>query len=195
MRHAQRRNDTWAWRLLLAACVLALCAVRPLPAADGLAVSNATTRLEDGVWYLDADVDFQLNRTALDALASGLLLDIELEIRLERRRRIIWDAEFAELKQRYQLQFHALTERYILRNLNSGEQASYASLPAALAQLGQVRSLPLIDDALLDPDERYYVQVRAVVDIKRDGGPLALIRVFWNDWRIESDWIRWRLGR
>lgn len=195
MRHAQRWNDTWAWRLLLAACLLALCAVRPLPAADGLAVSNAATRLEDGVWYLDADVDFQLNRTALDALASGLLLDIELEIRLERRRRIIWDAEFAELKQRYQLQFHALTERYIVRNRNSGEQASYASLPAALAQLGQVRSLPLIDDALLAPDERYYVQVRAVVDIKRDGGPLALIRVFWNDWRVESDWIRWRLGR
>lgn len=195
MRHAQRRNDTWAWRLLLGACVLALCAVPPLPAADGLAVTNATTRLEGGVWYLDADVDFQLNRTALDALASGLLLDIELELRLERRRRIIWDAEFAELKQRYQLQFHALTERYIVRNLNSGEQASYASLPAALAQLGQVRGLPLIDDALLDPDERYYVQVRAVVDIKRDGGPLALIRVFWNDWRIESDWIRWRLGR
>lgn len=195
MQHAQGRNDTWAWRLLLAACALVLCVARPLPAADGLAVNNATTRLADGVWYLDADVDFQLNRTALDALASGLLLDIELHIRLERRRRIIWDAEFAELKQRYQLQYHALTERYIVRNLNSGEQASYASLPAALASLGEVRGLPLIDDALLDADARYYVEAQAVVDIRGAGGPLAVIRVFWNDWRLESDWIRWRLGR
>lgn len=195
MQHAQRRNDTWAWRLLLVAGALLLSFARPLPAADGLAVSDATTRLEEGVWYLDANVDYTLNRTALDALASGLLLDIELDIRLERRRRIIWDAEFAALKQRYQLQYHALTERYIVRNLNSGEQASYASLPAALAYLGEVRGLPLIDDALLEPGERYYVEAQAVVDIRGAGGPLAVIRVFWNDWRIESEWIRWRLGR
>lgn len=195
MQHAQRRNDTWAWRLLLVAGALLLSFARPLPAADGLAVSDATTRLEEGVWYLDANVDYTLNRTALDALASGLLLDIELDIRLERRRRIIWDAEFAALKQRYQLQYHALTERYIVRNLNSGEQASYASLPAALAYLGEVRGLPLIDDALLEPGERYYVEAQAVVDVRGAGGPLAVIRVFWNDWRIESEWIRWRLGR
>lgn len=195
MRHAQRRNDTWVWRLQLIACMLLLCVARPLPAADGLVVSNATTRLDNGVWYLDADIDYQLNRTALDALASGLLLDIELDIRLERRRRIIWDAEFAELKQRYQLQYHALTERYIVRNLNSGEQASYASLPTALGRLGQVRGLPLIDDALLERGERYYVEAQAVVDIRGAGGPLAVIRVFWNDWRLESDWVRWRLGR
>lgn len=195
MQHAQRRNDTWAWRLLLVAGALLLSFARPLPAADGLAVSDATTRLEEGVWYLDANVDYTLNRTALDALASGLVLDIELDIRLERRRRIIWDAEFAALKQRYQLQYHALTERYIVRNLNSGEQASYASLPAALAYLGEVRGLPLIDDALLEPGERYYVEAQAVVDIRGAGGPLAVIRVFWNDWRIESEWIRWRLGR
>ncbi|MGD9388599.1 MAG: DUF4390 domain-containing protein [Gammaproteobacteria bacterium] len=195
MQQARRGKDTWTWRLLLAACFLVLCQAHPLAADDGLVVTNATTRLDDGVWYLDADVDYQLNRTALDALASGLQLDVELVIRVEESRRIIWDAEFAELKQRYQLQYHALTERYILRNLNSGEQASYASLTAALARLGQVRGLPLIDDALLDADERYFVEVRAIVDIKGARGPLAVIRVFWNNWRVESDWVRWRLGR
>jgi hypothetical protein len=195
MRQARRARDTWAWRLLLAACCLVLFKAPPLAADDGLAVNNAATRLQDGVWYLDADVDYQLNRTALDALASGLQLDIELVIRLEESRRLIWDAEFAELKQRYQLRYHALTERYILRNLNSGEQTSYASLPAVLARLGQVRGLPLIDDALLDDDERYFVEVQASVDIKGAGGPLAVIRVFWNNWRVESDWVRWRLVR
>ena len=195
MRQARRSKDTWTWRLLLAACFLVLCQAHPLAADDGLVVTNATTRLDDGVWYLDADVDYQLNRTARDALASGLQVDIELVIRVEESRRIIWDAEFAELKQRYQLQYHALTERYILRNLNSGEQTSYSSLPAALARLGQVRGLPLIDDALLDADERYFVEVRAIVDIKGARGPLAVIRVFWNNWRVESDWVRWRLGR
>jgi hypothetical protein len=71
----------------------------PLAHADeGLVIVNAQARLEDGVWYLDADIDYQLSATALEALESGLPLDFELEIRLERRRRVIWDAEFAALR-------------------------------------------------------------------------------------------------
>lgn len=184
------------WRRIAAGvCALLLFAALPAHGEDGLVITDARTRLEEGVWYLDADIDYRLNATALEALESGLPLDIELDIRLERRRRVIWDAEFAALRQRYQLQFHALTERYITRNLNSGEQTSHASLGAALSALGQVRSLPLIDDALIEPKTKYFVEFRAAVDIKRKGGPLAIVRLFWNDWRTESDLLRWRLGR
>jgi hypothetical protein len=159
----------------------------------GIEIHGSTTRLQGGVWYLDADIRYRLNETALEALDSGLALDVELTIRLTQRRRIIWDPQFAELKQRYELQYHALTERYILRNLNSGEHTTYSSLPGALLALGTVRSLPIIDDALLSRGERYRVSMRAVVDIKQLGGPLAMIRFLWNDWRITGDWERWRL--
>jgi hypothetical protein len=162
-------------------------------AADGIELHNASTRLQGGIWYLDVDVGYGLNEAAREALENGLALDVELTIRLTQRRRIIWDPQFAELKQRYELQFHALTERYIVRNLNSGEQATYGTLAAALDELGKVRSLPIIDDALLNRGERYYVAVSAIVDIKDLGGPLALIRFLWNDWRMASEWVRWRL--
>ena len=196
MRHAEHRRDPSGWRrVALGVCALCLLLASLARAAEGLVIVDAQTRLEGGVWYLDADIEYQLSATALEALESGLLLDFELEIRLERRRRVIWDAEFAELRQRYQLQYHALTERYITRNLNSGEQSSHATLGAALAALGQVRGLPVIDDALIDPETKYFVEVRAAVEIKGKGGPLAVVRVFWNDWRTESDWLRWRLGR
>lgn len=196
MPHATRRNDSWAWQLVLGGLLLALsCVARAQPAEEGLVILDAQTRLEDGVWFLDADIRFQLNETALGALENGLPLDIELTIVLERSRRIIWDDEFAALKQRYQLQFHALTERYITRNLNSGEQASHRDLSAALAALGEVRGLPLIDDALLEDGSRYFVEMRVVLDIKGMGGPLGVVRLFWNDWRSASDWLRWRLAR
>lgn len=162
-------------------------------ADEGIEIRNAATRLEGGVWFLDADIDYRLNETAREALDSGLELDVELTIRLTQRRRFIWDAQFAELKQLYSLQYHALTGRYILRNLNSGEQATFGTLPATLNALGTLRGLPIIDDALLSRGERYYVSVRAVVDIEDFGGPLAIIRLLWNDWRITSDWARWRL--
>lgn len=163
--------------------------------AEPIQVLEASTQLEDGVWFLEADIEYRLNDSALEALENGLELDIELVIRLSERRRILWDPEFAELKQRYGLRYHALTERYILRNRNSGEQTAYAALEPALQALGDVRRLPVIDDALLSDKERYDVALRAVIDIKKLGGPLALFRLFWNDWRIAGDWVRWRLGR
>lgn len=188
-------KDPW-WRVGAAGlCAALLLHGAGAGAQEGIEVSNASTRLQAGIWFLDADISYGLNEAAREALDSGLVLDIELTISLTQRRRIIWDPQFAELKQRYELQYHALTERYIVRNLNSGEQATFGSLRAALDALGTVRSLPIIDDALLSRGERYFVAIRAVVDIKRLGGPLALIRFLWNDWRIAGDWVQWRLNR
>lgn len=196
MRRAEQRSDAPGWQLAAAALLVALW----LPAAgasadEGIEVHDAGTRLQGGIWYLDAEIEYRLSDAALEALDSGIVLDIELTIRLTQRRRIIWDPVFAELKQRYELQFHALTERYILRNLNSGEHSTFGTLPAALDALGAVRALPIIDDALLSRGSRHFVAIRAVVDIKKLGGPLALIRFLWNDWRIASDWVQWRLDR
>ena len=42
-----------------------------------------------------------------------------------------------------------LSQRYIVRNLNSGDQDSFATLYSALNSLGRVQGLPVIDDALL----------------------------------------------
>lgn len=194
------RAERWIgvpWRPLAAAglFIALLMQAGGVRAEEGIQVRNAETRLVGGVWFLDADINYGLNETALDALDSGLLLDIELTIRLTERRRMLWDPEFAALKQRYELQFHALTERYILRNLNSGEQATFGSLAAALGALGTVRSLPIIDDALLSAGERYDVAIRAAVDIKQLRGPLAVITFLWSDWRITGDWVQWRLKR
>lgn len=192
MQPAQRCSESVRRCLSVAGLLIALI-LPPAGAAESIELRNASTRLQGGIWYLDADVDYDLNEAALEALENGLALDVELTIRLTQRRRIIWDPQFAELKQRYELQFHALTERYIVRNLNSGEQVTYGTLAAALTELGSVRALPIIDDALLSRGDRYYVSVRAIVDIKDLGGPLALIRFLWNDWRMAGEWVRWRL--
>jgi hypothetical protein len=196
MQRAERWINQPGWRVAAAGLFVALCLQAGGARADeGIEIRSAATRLQAGVWFLDADIDYGLNETALEALDSGLLLDVELTIRLTQRRRLVWDPTFAELRQRYTLQYHALTERFILRNLNSGEQATFGSLAAALAALGTVRALPIIDDALLSRGERYDVSIRAVVDIKQLRGPLAVITFLWNDWRIASDWERWRLKR
>jgi len=161
--------------------------------AGRFAIRTVFTNIENGVIYLNADVDYELSEIAQEALASGVELTIELQIEVVRDRRLWLDRDVASLLQRSQLSYQPLSERFLVRNLNSGDQMSFAALPAALEHLGRVRDLPLIDDALLRPGKRYEIRMRAMLDTRDLAGPLRLISFFWGDWRLESEWYEWPL--
>ncbi len=189
---APRRRATATTALVL----LVLFAAAAAAAAGGFVqILKASTRLDEGVWYLDADIAWSPGDEAIEALDSGLTLDIRLTILVSERRRLLWDPEVAELEQRYDLRYHALTQRFIVTNLNSGEQSTFGSLQSALRTLGEIRDFPVIDDALLRNGEPYEVALAAELDMKELGGPLKIISFFWNDWRIASEWERWPLER
>ena len=116
-----------------------------------------------------------MSTEARDALHAGVPLVIRLDVEIFHPRRWWFDNEDAELLQSYQLEYHALSERYIVQNLNSGEQASFGSLFAALDMLGRVERLPLIDTAVLDDGRAYDVRLRAVAGQEQFPGPLRLL--------------------
>jgi len=189
---APRRRATATTALVL----LVLFAAAAAAAAGGFVqILKASTRLDEGVWYLDADIAWSPGDEAIEALDSGLTLDIRLTILVSERRRLLWDPEVAELEQRYDLRYHALTQRFIVTNLNSGEQSTFGSLQSALRTLGEIRDFPVIDDALLRNGESYEVALAAELDMEELGGPLKIISFFWNDWLIASEWERWPLER
>lgn len=156
-------------------------------------VREAMAELRDGVYYLNAVVAYRLSSDAMDALHAGVPLGIRLDVELIDPRRWWLDNETAALRQSYQLEYHALSERYIVLNVNSGDQASFGSLLAALAHLGRVERLPLIDRAVLDENRGYDVRVRAVLDQEQFPGPLRLLAFWRRDWSIASEWYRWPL--
>jgi len=178
-------------------CVL-LLAIAPLTAAHSkgqpFEIRSAESRLFQGVWYATALIDFRLSEEALAALDSGIVLTIELQIRLERVRRFWPDKETATLEQRFQLSYQPLSERYVVRNVNSGEQDSFATLFSALNSMGRIVDLPIIDAALLDAAERYEISMRAVLDQNRLPGPLQVIAFWRSGFRLESDWYKWMLN-
>lgn len=175
--------------------VLLLAAAGPLPAQDDLGrfeVRSAHTKLESGVWYLDARIEYRLSADTREALAAGVPLIIRLDVELSRSRRFWFDSTHA-LSQRYRVEYHALTERYLVANLNSGEQASFSTLFSALNHLGRIEQLPLIDAALLEPDREYDLRVRAALDVERLSGPLRLLAFWRRDWSLASEWHGWQL--
>lgn len=184
-------------RLLGGVLVWVCCALlwHPAHAVEGrFEVRSASASLINGVYYLEARVQYRLSSEAVEALESGMALTIELQMDVIRLRRWLPNQGVANLRQRYQLQYHALSERYLVRNLNSGEQETFSTLFSALNFLGRIVDLPLLDAALLE-DGRYEVRMRAVLDTREFPGPLRLL-AFWADgWRIESDWYTWRLER
>jgi hypothetical protein len=194
------------FRVLAAAFVAALVLVAALPLVSRAAdpaepvaledggrfeVRTATLEPVDGVLHLNATLDLSLSRSALRALRDGVPVQLEVDLAVERKRSYLPDEEVAYLVQRWQIQYHALSERYLLANLNTGQQTSYSGLAAALGALANVRGLPVIDEALLENGQRYEASIRAIASV--DGGLPGAIRtmMFWIDWKRETDWYTW----
>lgn len=155
-------------------------------------VEDGRVHLRNGVYVLDARIDFRLSEEAWRALASGVPLTFELVIELERPRRWWLDSQIARLSQRFRLRYHALSERYVVTNLNTGEIRSFLGSGTALAALGDVRALPLIDARLLEPEAEYEVWLRAQLDINALPAPLKTVAYMTPGWRLLSEWKVWR---
>lgn len=175
--------------LLAAAC---LFAAAPSQARETRIV-DARTLLVDGVYRLGAHVDFDFNDTLNDALHNGVPLLIELHIEVLRKREWLWPELIAELRQRFKLEFHALSRRYLVRNFSTGGQHSFASLNEALFYIGNVYDLPLIDAQLLSQEEKYLVRMRADIDVEALPTPVRLWAYLGSEWSLKSQWYEWRL--
>ncbi len=192
-------------RRMLAMPVLGACLV-VLAIGTGLAqddveregyfeVRSATTEMNNGVHTLDARLQLVLSSEALAALESGVTLTIELQLEVIRTRRWFTDALEAELAVRYELEYRPLSQRYIVRNLNSGEQDSFATLYSALNSLGRVQNLPVIDDALLNPGRDYRIRLRAMLNTQQYPATLRLLFFWRGQWQLQSEWFEWSLER
>jgi hypothetical protein len=158
-------------------------------------VRSASTQPIDDVHTLDARLQLVLSSEALAALGSGVTLTIELQMQVIRIRRMLFDSVDAELAVRYELEYRPLSQRYIVKNLNSGDQDSFATLYSALNSLGRIQGLPVIDDELLIPDRSYRLRLRAMLNTQQYPAPLRLLFFWRGQWQLQSEWFEWLLER
>ncbi len=166
-----------------------------IPREGYFEVRSATTEMVDGVHTLDARLQLVLSSEALAALESGVTLTIELQLNVIRSRRFLPDDVEAELAVRYELEYSPVSQRYIVRNLNSGDQDSFATLYSALNSLGRVQGLPVIDDALLSAGSDYRVRLRAMLNTERYPAALRVLFFWRGQWQLQSEWFEWSLER
>jgi len=189
----------------ITACVLAIIAgmlalgpanAQQLPERQGFFdIRSATTVLNEGVHELEARLQLILSDEALEALNSGVPLTIALDFEVIRVRGLWLDSLDATLTLTYELEYSQLTERYIVHNLNSGNQESFATLYSALNNLGRIQGLPVVDDAVLNSESRYRLRLRARLSTKQYPAALRLLFFWRSQWQLESDWYEWTLAR
>ena len=186
-----RRTDRpRAARLLL---LLALALLAPLAQASEFAVREAEAHLTDGVYRLDARLSLSLNAGVEEALNNGVPITISVDIEVLETYPWLPDQTVASLEQRYLLRHHALSERYLVKNLNTGLQSSYSYLDEALGSIESLREIPILDQHLLAPGNDYYGRVRVRLDRESLPSPLRAISYISRDWQLKSDWLEWPL--
>ena len=193
-----RRAANLLLSLLCAWCTLFSGATSRADALDGvLEVRSAyATTTDQGVFQLFAHVIYPVNDDIRAALKDGLTLTFDLDVVVSRERRLWLDETVAEYTLKRELSYHAVSDRYVGRdvdNRNGSEQHSYATLEEALESLGTVDAWPFLLQQQLSPSRTYRVSLRAGVRRGRLPDTLRVLLFWTDDWHRESEWFSWSL--
>ncbi len=166
-----------------------LCGARAQ--ADELVIRSPSVSVMAGVYVLSAQLQFDVPLGVEAVIRDGATLELALQVRFSRQRGWWRDAQLAELTQRYELKYHTVSERYLLRNLNSGAQSSYITLTEALVALRRIEQVPLLDQALIAPDERNQISLHAEVVVQSIPGLLNTLLFWRSEFNRQSIWYSW----
>ena len=163
-------------------------------ALDGvLEVRSAYVEVEHGVFQLHARIAYPLTQAIRDALRDGVTLAFDVDTRVARDRRFWFDATIVDLTLRRELAYHTVSDRYVVHDVRSGDQASFPTLDDALQYLGEVDGWPILVEPQLTEGEHYRISVRAEIRRGRLTSSLRTLLFWTNDWHRVSEWYTWSL--
>lgn len=173
---------------LVAACMLVVSVRAEAP---GIEVVTASGAVVNGIYVVNARLTYALGDDATEALRSGIPLVLVLEINLLRARPYLWSTVVARRSERFSIERHALSERYVVTDMARGERRTFERLGDALAAIGAVDGLPIIDRAQLDPAAHYTVRIRSFLDLDTLPAPLRPLAYIMPAWHLRSGWHEW----
>lgn len=183
-----------ARRLLMLASVALLLLWVGTALAASIRVKDVRTRLADGAYLLDADVVYVFSEQALEALDKGVPLTVRVHFQVRRVDAWIWEDSLADTQLRYAIRYKPLSERYEVYRLPGRDGRSFVGRDAAIAALGEIRNLQLVEASQLEPGERYEVQIKVELDIEELPLPLRPMAYLRPAWNLGTSWTKWPLS-
>jgi len=163
-------------------------------AAKDFGVAEVDTRLVDNTFVMDAQIDYDFSDRALEALDNGVPLTLEVHIQVRPEDDWLWDASLVDQRLRYRIRYKPLSERYLVSRLPGESGRTYVTREAAIAALGEIKDLQLLNRERLEPDEPYEVQIKASLDVEELPLPLRPMAYLYPSWKQSSEWTKWPLN-
>lgn len=180
--------------VLLAGLLWMLVAGAAAASGDyGFRVTRVETRLDDGTFYLDADIDYVFSPEALEALENGVPLTLSVRIHVRGTDAWIWEDSVVDARLRYAIRYKPLSERYEVYRLPGNKGHSFVTRDAAITALGEIRDLQLVGADRLEPGADYEVQIKVELDVEELPLPLRPMAYLTPAWKLSSSWSKWPL--
>lgn len=173
--------------------VLLLVALPLWAAAAEFSVESVRTHIDEGAYLLDARIDYDFSADALEALDNGVPLTIEMHVQVRREDAWIWEDSLADIQLRYAIRYKPLSEQYEVYRLPGDRGRGFISREAAIAALGEVKDLQLVNADRLEGGEKYEVQIKVELDIEELPLPLRPMAYLSPSWNLGSAWTKWPL--
>lgn len=157
-------------------------------------IEDAHAWSADGAYLLDAQFSIELSSGAREALDNGVPLVFELQVQIVKKHTWWWDVVTVELKQSRQLQYHALSQSYLVKDLDAGTQGNYRRLEDALHAAGAIRNL-FLTDLQMAAGKGFNIHLRGSLDIESLPTPVRLPAYVSSAWDMKSEWYAWPLVR
>lgn len=156
-----------------------------------LQINNPTTsnvQTNHSEYTLKADITFQLSKEALKALNHGISLQIDTEFQLKQPRTWLWDLIIYRTTLKQKLQYHPLSEQYIVTNLNTYTRNHFRNLQLALKFMGNIKDWPISTSVELTQSNKY-ISLRTLLNKESLPTPLKLSAYTNPDWQLSSPWF------
>ncbi len=178
-------------KLVLAAL---LTVYAPWSAAD-FRVAEISAQSAKTALNVSGVLELALSPKVEEALNKGIPLRINVELRLYRRVPMLWDQHVQTWVLHRGISYHALSRQYLVNGHRADPKVmeSFTSLPTASANMGMLDDVQLPLSVTLDAEHRYYLQVRASLDLEALPASLRPVAYTSLSWRLNSGWTEWNV--
>lgn len=175
--------------------VLCCLIAAPCVLAEGIVISQASSRLVEDVYQLDAKLEFNFDPEMIDALEHGVSISIDINILIKRERDWLWDPKIKEDTLSLRLEQYPLSNRYLVTNINSDSTRQFQTLDEALDFLGTINNYFLVSQSVLSKDETYVCMLKAELNTETLPPAIRPIAAVSKKWQLESPWYEWQINK
>lgn len=159
----------------------------------GIIIQAANLTTHNGEAVVSADVDYNFNPTALEALENGVPLTLLIDLAIRRERPYWFDETLIEAQRKIQIRYHPLAKSYQIADLSSGAVQNFTHFAAVKDTLSRIRGWRLENADRLEKGQAYQVELSLRLDIESLPLPLRAVAYLSPAWRHASPVLSWRV--